>query len=117
LNVTFIVADLPGKTGSCGHEGTVQPQLLFTSFIISGTLPSFVNLKSCVINPSVSLTVPKSKSFSVKDITGFSCAVSMPAGISSMPIKEMNLKCIVILKLINPKDIKKVVQFYCNFKP
>jgi hypothetical protein len=42
-----ILADLPGKIGSFGHSGTVQPQLLLALVIINGSLPVFLILKLC----------------------------------------------------------------------
>jgi hypothetical protein len=43
---TFITLESPGKIGSLGQTGTVQPQLPFAFDIIKGALPEFVNLNS-----------------------------------------------------------------------
>ncbi len=45
LYCTSITPFFPGKIGSVGLVGTVQPQLLFASLIIKGSLPVLVNSK------------------------------------------------------------------------
>ena len=43
-NVTFILACSPGPIGSCGHSGTVHPQLPFAELISKSALPIFLIL-------------------------------------------------------------------------
>ena len=46
LNVTLMIPDSPGLTGSFGNSGTVHPQLPLAERITRSPLPVFLNLKA-----------------------------------------------------------------------
>lgn len=76
LKTTLITPSLPGKIGSPGTCGMVQPQVAVAFETISGLLPVFLSLKSCLtFSPWVIL--PKSKISRSKTITGASAGATL----------------------------------------
>jgi hypothetical protein len=67
----------PGGMGFFVHSGVVHPQVVVTFLITSGDVPEFLNEKSYMADPAVSLTLPKSCVVLSKVMTG--CAATEDA--------------------------------------